>query len=151
VSVSDLYIPRISLHISSSRIGRLIVEIYCINRSQTHECGNLDRDPDIPFLGIYVSKIRHFVFAVYHTCVCHHLLEIIRYSTTRGLLLYGCPFMLPPKSVILYPGTGALNFYNCNNLEMITFQLLVLSCLLPVTAYCWLIVFLDYGQLSAER
>jgi hypothetical protein len=34
---------------------------------------------------------------------------------------------------------------------MITFQLLVLSCLLPVTAYCWLIVFLDYGQLSAER
>ncbi len=38
VSVSDLYIPRISWHISCSRIGRLIVGIYCINRSQTHEC-----------------------------------------------------------------------------------------------------------------
>jgi hypothetical protein len=23
-----------------------------------------DRDPDIPFLGIFVSKIRYFVFAV---------------------------------------------------------------------------------------
>jgi hypothetical protein len=29
-----------------------------------HECGNWDRDPDIPFLGIFVSKIRYFVFAV---------------------------------------------------------------------------------------
>ncbi len=29
-----------------------------INRSQTHECGNWDRDPDIPFLGIFVSKFR---------------------------------------------------------------------------------------------
>jgi hypothetical protein len=36
-----------------------------INRSQTHECGNWDRDPDIPFLGIFVSKFRCFVFAVY--------------------------------------------------------------------------------------
>jgi hypothetical protein len=35
-SVSDLYSPRIGLHISSSRIGRLIVG----NSSQTHECGN---------------------------------------------------------------------------------------------------------------
>ncbi len=35
-----------------------------IIRSQTHECGNWDRDPDIPFLGIFVSNFRHFVFAV---------------------------------------------------------------------------------------
>ncbi len=35
-----------------------------INHSQTHECGNWDWDPDIPFLGIFVSKFRFFVFAV---------------------------------------------------------------------------------------
>ncbi len=34
-----------------------------IIRTQTHECGNWD--PDIPFLGIFVSNFRHFVFAVY--------------------------------------------------------------------------------------
>ncbi len=31
---------------------------------QTHECGNWDGGPDIPFLGIFVSNFRHFVFAV---------------------------------------------------------------------------------------
>ncbi len=36
-----------------------------INRSQTHEYGNWDRDPNIPFLGIFVSKFQYFVFAVY--------------------------------------------------------------------------------------
>jgi hypothetical protein len=40
VSVSDLYIPRIGLHISSSRIGRPSWEY--INCSQTQECGNWD-------------------------------------------------------------------------------------------------------------
>jgi hypothetical protein len=35
--------------------------------SQTHECGNWDWDPDIPFLGIFISNFRHFVFAVYST------------------------------------------------------------------------------------
>ncbi len=35
-----------------------------INRSQTHDCGNWDWDPDNPFLGIFVSKFRYFVFAV---------------------------------------------------------------------------------------
>ncbi len=29
-----------------------------INRSQTHDCGNWDWDPDIPILGIFVSKFR---------------------------------------------------------------------------------------------
>jgi hypothetical protein len=38
-----------------------------IIRSQTHECGNWDWGPDIPFLGIFVSNFRHFVFAV---CIC---------------------------------------------------------------------------------
>ncbi len=36
-----------------------------IIRSQTHECGNWDWGPYIPFLGIFVSNFRHFVFAVY--------------------------------------------------------------------------------------
>ncbi len=35
-----------------------------INCSQTQECGNWDWGPDIPFLGIFVSKFRYFVFAV---------------------------------------------------------------------------------------
>ncbi len=38
-----------------------------IIRSQTHECGNWDWGPDIPFLEIFVSNFRHFVFAVYLT------------------------------------------------------------------------------------
>ncbi len=62
VSVSDLYSPRMGLHISSSRIGRPIVGIY---KSLTGAwCGNWDWDPDIPFLGIFVSKFRYIVFAV---------------------------------------------------------------------------------------
>ncbi len=36
-----------------------------IIRSQTHECGNWDWDPNIPFLGIFVTNFRHFVFAVF--------------------------------------------------------------------------------------
>ncbi len=36
-----------------------------IIRSQTHECGNWDWGPDIPFLGIFVSNFRHYVFAVH--------------------------------------------------------------------------------------
>ncbi len=36
-----------------------------IIRSQTHECGNWDWGLDIPFLGIFVSNFRHFVFAVH--------------------------------------------------------------------------------------
>ncbi len=35
-----------------------------IIRPQTHECGNWDWGPDIPFLWIFVSSFRHFVFAV---------------------------------------------------------------------------------------
>ncbi len=35
-----------------------------IVRSQTYECGNWDWGPNIPFLGIFVSNFRHFVFAV---------------------------------------------------------------------------------------
>ncbi len=43
-----------------------------IIRSQTHECGNWDWGPDIPFLGIFVSNFRHFVFAVYCNFMLSH-------------------------------------------------------------------------------
>jgi hypothetical protein len=39
VSVSDLYIPTIGLPILLEEICRPILGL-CINRSQTHECGN---------------------------------------------------------------------------------------------------------------
>jgi hypothetical protein len=35
-----------------------------INRSQTHECGKWEWDPDIPFLKIFVSKFLYLVYAV---------------------------------------------------------------------------------------
>jgi hypothetical protein len=62
VSVSDLYIPRISVHIfSCSRMGRPIVGIY--KSLTTHECGNWDWGPAISFLGIFL-----FEFLV--LCLC---------------------------------------------------------------------------------
>ncbi len=36
-----------------------------IIRSQTHDCGNWEWGPDIPFLGIFASNFRHFFFAVW--------------------------------------------------------------------------------------
>ncbi len=51
------------VHISSSRIGRPIVGIY---KSLTDAwMWKSIWDPDIPFLGIFVSKFRYFVFAVH--------------------------------------------------------------------------------------
>ncbi len=41
-----------------------------IIRSQTHECGNWDWGLDIPFLGIFGSNFRHFVFAVCSRLTC---------------------------------------------------------------------------------
>ncbi len=68
VSVSDSYIFPGSVHIfSCSRIGRRIVGIQYINRSQTHECGNFDWGRAIPFLWIFVSNFRYCVFAVHAT------------------------------------------------------------------------------------
>jgi hypothetical protein len=63
VSVSYSYIHGIGPHISCSRIGRSIVEIY-INRSQTNECGSRDCGRAIPFLGIFVLICRYWYFAV---------------------------------------------------------------------------------------
>jgi hypothetical protein len=66
VCVSDLYIPRIGPHIflqQNMQTDPRSWDIY-INRTQTHECGNWDCDCSIPFLGIFVSNFRYFVFAV---------------------------------------------------------------------------------------
>jgi hypothetical protein len=57
-----------------------------INRSQMHECGNWDWDPDIPFLGIFVSKFRYFVFAVYWPAKLHKLAESIPLNHFLGSL-----------------------------------------------------------------
>ncbi len=43
--------------------------------SQTHECGNWDWGPDIPFLGIFVSNFRHFVFAVFDNVLFRELAD----------------------------------------------------------------------------
>jgi hypothetical protein len=65
VSVSDLYSPRIGPHISSSRIGRPIVEIY-INRSQAHECAEIGTETPIFLFWEYLFRnFRYFVFAVH--------------------------------------------------------------------------------------
>ncbi len=64
VSVSDIIFPG-SVHIFPTAEKADPSWEYII-RSQTHECGNWDWDPDIPFLGIFVSNFRHFVFAVWH-------------------------------------------------------------------------------------
>ncbi len=52
-----------------------------IIRSQTHECRNWDWGPDIPFLGIFASNFRNFVFAVQYT---HYIVHIQMYCTVWG-------------------------------------------------------------------
>ncbi len=53
-----------------------------IIRSQTHECGNWDWGPDIPFLGIFFSNFRHFVFAVRSWLMNkHELNNLLRLSS----------------------------------------------------------------------
>jgi hypothetical protein len=63
VSVSDLYIPRTGPHIFLQQKRQADHWEY-INCSQTHECGNWDGGRAIPFLGMFVSNFRYFVFAV---------------------------------------------------------------------------------------
>jgi hypothetical protein len=60
VSVSDLYIPGISPHISCSEIDRSCGNI---NRSQTHEFENWGCGI-APFLGIFVSNFRYWFLTV---------------------------------------------------------------------------------------
>ncbi len=76
VSLSNLYISRIGPQISCSRKADRWWEY--INRSQTHECGNWDWGRAIPFLGIYVSSFRYWLFAVQSTDL-HHCLPLLIY------------------------------------------------------------------------
>ncbi len=86
-----------------------------INRSQTPECGNCDRDPDIPFLGIFVSKIRYFVFAVYK--ITYHLflwnsilfrMLLVAVSVPDRVGIFSCPESR--EYWMIYRGPGFIDF-----------------------------------------
>jgi hypothetical protein len=51
IFVSDLYIPTIGLPLLQQEIGGWNMGIYCIKRSQIHECGNWGRRPLSLFSG----------------------------------------------------------------------------------------------------
>jgi hypothetical protein len=53
ISVRDLYISKIGLHILLQGSMWTDPEDICIKRSQTHECGNWDRGRAIPRKEIY--------------------------------------------------------------------------------------------------
>ncbi len=86
VFVSDLYILRIGPHISCSTIGRPIMGIYAVNRRQTHECGNWDCSRAFPCLGIFVSNVRFWFFAVVQ-CTLSRLLTLF---TVHKVSMEGC-------------------------------------------------------------
>jgi hypothetical protein len=62
VSLGGLYVPGIGLHISSSGTGGPVVGMY--GSLVDAWVGGLGLGPDGPFLGIFVSNFRRFVFAV---------------------------------------------------------------------------------------
>jgi hypothetical protein len=97
-----------SVHIfSCRRIGRLIMGIY-INPSQTHECGNWDWGPAIPFLGIFDSNFRCCFFAVN----CNLIYYCQRSVTCRRLSPHGlrsdphtqCPTHPIQSSISIFMG-----------------------------------------------
>ncbi len=83
VSVSDLYIPRIGPHISSSRKGRLIVGIY--NSLTDTWMWKLGVRPRYSFSGNIFSQFRHFVFAVRDGVLCR---EMGGYTVSREMSGY---------------------------------------------------------------
>ncbi len=97
----------------------------CIIRSQTHECGNWDWGPDIPFLGIFVSNFRHFVFAVrFHVAIpdltqhkvsmsqCNRTqrsgMHCLRNASSKGHIVQGTQNLGDTKSQTDHPGTHCL-------------------------------------------
>ncbi len=60
-----IYIQRICPHIFLQQNRQTDHGNICINRSQTHDCGNWDWGRSIPYLGIFVSNFRYLIFAVY--------------------------------------------------------------------------------------
>ncbi len=88
-AVSDLYIPRIGPHIFLQQNRQIDREKY-INRSQTHECGNLDCGHAIPFLGIFVSNFWYCVFAVWLHVRSPKQVSIISLLTYNLINLWLC-------------------------------------------------------------
>ncbi len=84
-----------------------------IIRSQTLECGNWDWGPDIPFLGIFVSNFRHFVFAVHATsgCICMTIKPRHRSSSY--------PYQICCQANLASPSTPALQRHCTENLKKI--------------------------------
>ncbi len=72
-----------------------------IIRSQTHECGNWDWGPDIPFLGIFASNFRHFFFAVQSSLIQQNLLHSVSSVPTFSFhtIQVKCFFMVFCKGV----------------------------------------------------
>ncbi len=65
-----------------------------IIRLQTNECGNWDWGHDIPFLRIFVSNFRHFVFAVWWVeIIVHPFCHRSAYSLSSPT--HSSPFQLP--------------------------------------------------------
>ncbi len=60
-----IYIFPLSVHLfCCSQIGRPIMGILYINRSQIHKCRNKERGRAVSFLGIFISNFRYSVIAV---------------------------------------------------------------------------------------
>ncbi len=67
VSVSDLFIPTIGppIFLQQNRQTDRRNTVYCIYRSQKHECRNWERGNAVSFLGIFVSNFWYNVFEVW--------------------------------------------------------------------------------------
>jgi hypothetical protein len=83
VPVSYWYIPRIVPHIFLQQNRQTDHGNMYIDRSQTHECGNWDWGRTIPFLGIFFSNFRYWVFEV-HRLIGTPATERERRKTKRG-------------------------------------------------------------------
>jgi hypothetical protein len=79
-----------------------------IIRSQTHECGNWDWGPDIPFLGIFVSNFRHFVFAVQEGVFLCPVGGSVNLHIGRNNVVI---FSLDPKIIFNLINTKHMGFY----------------------------------------
>ncbi len=72
-----------------------------IIRYLTHACGNWDWGPDIPFLGIFVSNFRHFVFAVYLYIVSVAMLGL-NHAANHYSTLKKTNAICPSKKITVY-------------------------------------------------
>ncbi len=105
VSVRDLYIPRI--HISCSRIGRSIMGIYTVNRSQTHECGNWDCGRTNFFSGNICFQFSVLVLCSATNSVRSNI-QILQAPVLQCYSVYTCLWLccvkIPPIAIIITRG-----------------------------------------------